>query len=430
LEENEMWGKLKEKITKLTAFASIILFVIVAFEIMIMISPFAFFFYSVFNPIFNWLGQFPATRWLTSFFLPHMILPPTLFLKTIRIVGSAFFIIGALVFIVCALQVYLGKLFKWGIADKGLYRYIRHPQYLALGIWGIGMAILWPRFIVLASLSVMFVLYYFLAKDEEERMLNLYGESYEKYMSNKGMFLPKAAERYFSFMNHVVPKTSHRYAVVSMMIVIIVIGSGFILRTITLHSLPFESNKNITMVSLLPEDIGRNANAVQTILNGQRDSKMILSADKDYLSYLMPADYIMQGMIANTGGEFHLYKQHNTVAMIVEWVLHPFEHLRASPSFHMAKIRHVDPTIARRHHCPLEINDPAMDCNTCSYRRVIIDEVQNDSGNHLSGRALFSFGTTRTPRYAIDLNTQTGAIVNIVAVEKATAWANVPTPSM
>jgi protein-S-isoprenylcysteine O-methyltransferase Ste14 len=430
LEENEMWGKLKEKMTKLTAFASIILFVIVAFEIMIMISPFAFFFYSVFNPIFNWLGQFPATRWLTSFFLPHMILPPTLFLKTIRIAGSAFFIIGALLFIVCALQVYLGKLFKWGIADKGLYRYIRHPQYLALGIWGIGMAILWPRFIVLASLSVMFILYYFLAKDEEKRMLKLYGESYEKYMSNKGMFLPKSVERYFSFMNHVVPKTSLRYAVISMMIVIIVIGSGFILRTITLHSLPFESNKNITMVSLLPEDVGRNANAVQTILNGERDSKIILSADKDYLAYLMPADYIMQGMIANTGGEFHLYKQHNTVAMIVEWVLHPFEHLRASPSFHMAKIRNVDPTIARRHHCPLEINDPAMDCNTCSYRRVIIDEVQNDSGNHLSGRALFSFGTIRTPRYAIDLNTQTGTIVNIVAVEKATAWANVPTPSM
>ena len=425
-----MWRKLKEKMMKLTAFASIILFVIVAFEIMIMISPFAFFFYSVFNPIFNWLGQFPATRWLTSFFLPHMILPPTLFLKTIRIAGSAFFIIGALLFIVCALQVYLGKLFKWGIADKGLYKYIRHPQYLALGIWGIGMAILWPRFIVLASLSVMFVLYYFLAKDEEERMLNLYGESYEKYMNDKGMFLPKSVERYFSFMNHVVPKTSLRYAVVSMMIVIIVIGSGFILRTITLHSLPFESNKNITMVSLLPEDVGRNANAVQTILNGERDSKIILSADKDYLAYLMPADYIMQGMIANTGGEFHLYKQHNTVAMIVEWVLHPFEHLRASPSFHMAKIRNVDPTIARRHHCPLAINDPAMDCNTCSYRRVIIDEVQNDSGNHLSGRALFSFGTIRTPRYAIDLNTQTGAIVNIVAVEKATAWANVPTPSM
>ncbi len=71
-----------------------------------------------------------------------------------------------------------------------------------------------------------------------------------------------------------------------------------------------------------------------------------------------------------------------------------------------------------------------MDCNTCSYRRVIIDEVQNENGKHLSGRALFSFGTMRTPRYSIDLNTDTGAIVNIVVVEKATAWANVPTPSI
>jgi hypothetical protein len=44
--------------------------------------------------------------------------------------------------------------------------------------------------------------------------------------------------------------------------------------------------------------------------------------------------------------------------------------------------------------------------------------------------ALFSFGTIRTPRYAIDLNTQTGAIVNIVAVDKATAWVDVPTPSI
>ena len=107
-----MRGKLKGKITKLTAFAGVVVFVVVALEIMIMISPFAFFFYSVFNPIFDWLGQFAATRWLTSFFLPHMILPPTLFLKTIRVAGSAFFIVGALAFIVCAFQVYLGKMFK------------------------------------------------------------------------------------------------------------------------------------------------------------------------------------------------------------------------------------------------------------------------------------------------------------------------------
>lgn len=425
-----IWKKLEERAKRLTAVASIILFLVVAFEIMIMISPFAFFFYSVFNPIFNWLGQYAATRWLTAFFLPHMILPPTLFLKIVRIAGSAFFIIGAVVFVACALQVYLGKLFKWGIADKGLYKYIRHPQYMTLGIWGIGMAILWPRFIVLASLSVMFVLYYLLAKDEERRMLNRYGESYERYMSDKGMFFPKSIERYFSFVSLAVPKTSLRSAVISMLIIVTVVGSGFVLRTVTLHSLPLESKTNVTLVSLLPEDIGRSANTVQTLLNGERDGTLQLSPDKDYLAYLMPADYIMQGMIANTGGEFHLYKQHNTVAMIVEWVLHPFEHLRASPSFHTAKLSGVDPSIARRHHCPLEINDAAMDCNTCSYRRVIIDEVDNDSGKRLSGSALFSFGAVRTPRYAVDLNTDTGAIIDIIPVEKATAWVNVPTPSI
>jgi hypothetical protein len=102
---------------------------------------------------------------------------------------------GCITFIVCALQVYLGKIFKWGIASRGLYQMVRHPQYLLLGVWGIGMAILWPRFIVLASLSLMFVLYYFLALDEERRMLNQYGDSYREYMSSSGMFLPRALER-------------------------------------------------------------------------------------------------------------------------------------------------------------------------------------------------------------------------------------------
>ena len=48
-----------------------------------------------------------------------------------------------------------------------------------------------------------------------------------------------------------------------------------------------------------------------------------LNNDKEYLGYVMPVDYIMQGMIANTGGESHLYKQHHTVGLIIDWVLYP-----------------------------------------------------------------------------------------------------------
>ena len=68
-----------------------------------------------------------------------------------------------------------------------------------------------------------------------------------------------------------------------------------------------------------------------------------LKADRDYLGYLMPADYVMQGMIADTGGHFHLFKQHHTVALITDWVLHPFAHLRSSPMAHMAAMHGQGP---------------------------------------------------------------------------------------
>ena len=418
-------------LTLIAGRGSIIVFFIMAFEVMIMISPFAFFFYSVFNPIFKWLNQYTATKWLTSFFLPHMIFPPTPFLKTVRILGSIFFVIGALSFITCALQVYLGKIFKWGVANKGLYAYIRHPQYLSLGIWGIGMSILWPRFIVLASLSLMFILYYFLAKDEERRMLNQYGDSYKQYMNNTGMFFPMFLESRVAQPDRFATSSLMKFAVIPTIIITVVTGTGFFLRIVTLNSLLLTSKNNITLVSMLPEDNGLAASALNGIIKAQATGQLnYLKDNKDYLGYLMSPDYIMQGMIADTDAEFHLFKHHHTVAMISDWVLHPFQHLRTSPSFHMAKMHGADPAVARRHHCPLGINDPNSACETCPYRRVIIVEISNDYGNRLSGKQLLSFNTTRTPIYSIDINTKTGEILNAKKVEKATAWKDVPTPAI
>ena len=417
--------RIEQIVTRITARLSILVFFIMAFEIMIMISPFAFFFYSVFNPLFHWLDSFAATRWLTAFFLPHMILPPTLFLKSVRVFGSVCFVAGSLTFVVCALQVYLGKMFKWGIASRGLYRLIRHPQYTALGIWGTGMSILWPRFIVLASLSVMFILYYFLARDEEKRMLRLYGASYQDYMDRTGMFVPEPVERCFSF----IPEGPSRYAVIPLSILVVVIGTGFLLREVTLNSLAFESKGNLTLVPILPEDEAMAAGVLAGMLARNRGSDAGLTNDKDYLGYVMPVDYIMQGMIADTGTEFHLYKKHHTVAMINEWVLHPFRHLRSSPSLHMAQMFHVDPAVARRHHCPIQVKDANEDCNDCAYRRVAVVEIRHEGG-HLSGKGLLGVDTARVPVSFIDINAKTGQIVNIVRVRKATAWEDVPTPGM
>jgi protein-S-isoprenylcysteine O-methyltransferase Ste14 len=215
------WGK------SILAQGGIIVFFIMAFEVMIMISPFAFFFYSVFNPIFHWLDAYPMTRWLTHFFLPHMIMPPTILLKSIRILGSILFVIGSFTFLFCALQVYLGKIFRWGIANQGIYRFARHPQYTFLGVWGLGMAILWPRFIVLSTLSMMFILYYFLAKDEERRMIRRYGDSYKEYMRKTGMFFPRVRDIEPPSSLSANPFQAKNMLILAS-VVIIIIGIGFV----------------------------------------------------------------------------------------------------------------------------------------------------------------------------------------------------------
>lgn len=422
----------KSIVKRIAAAGGILFFFIMAFEVMIMISPFAFFFYSVFSPVFNFLGSHAATRWTTLFFLPHMILPPTLFLQSIRVGGSVLFLLGLVTFTVCALQVYLGKIFKWGVIHRGLYSYIRHPQYLALGLWGIGMAILWPRFIVLATLSLMFVLYYFLAKDEERRMLGLYGESYRDYMERTGMFLPRALEAPFVALgSRFFPNTAIKYLAVPVLIVTLVMGSGFLMRKITLSSLSLATSGNLTLVPILPEDSGLESQILSEMVSATADGLIpFLKGDKAYLGYVMPADYIMQGMIADTGDRAHLFKHHHTVALISDWVLHPFAHLRRPPAAHMAAMHGVDPAVARRHHCPAEVSQAAMDCDTCSVRRVILVEVTAAQGTSVSGKNLLAGGVTRTPVGFIDLDVKDGRIIHVRPVAKSHAWKNVPTPEI
>jgi protein-S-isoprenylcysteine O-methyltransferase Ste14 len=209
---------------------AIFLSFIVAFEIVIMISPFAFFFYAVFNPLLLALNQSSLTRWLTAFFLPHMVVPPNEALRVVRILGSVFFVVGMLVFFVCAGQVYLGKLLKKGVATKGLYTLIRHPQYLGLGLAALGLAIMWPRFLTLAVFAVMLFLYYLLAKDEERRMINRFGEGYIAYMNRTGMFLPHFIERVLIGSSEPQQRLGLGKAIVIfLLLLVITVGSGFIL---------------------------------------------------------------------------------------------------------------------------------------------------------------------------------------------------------
>ena len=114
--------------TKLALSSAVALYFVICLEILIMISPFAGFFYSAFNPFLVGLTKYRATHWLSSFFFTHMVVPPNDFLKVVRILGSVLFGFGLVLFLTCAVQVYASKFLRRGPVVRGVYSLIRHPQ--------------------------------------------------------------------------------------------------------------------------------------------------------------------------------------------------------------------------------------------------------------------------------------------------------------
>ncbi len=407
----------KNLVKRATAGSAILLSFIVALEIVIMISPFALFFYSVFNPVLLALNQSPITRWLTAFFLPHMIVPPNDFLRTVRIIGSVFFIAGMAVFLVCAAQVYIGKLLKKGTATGGLYRFIRHPQYLGLAIAALGLAIMWPRLMTLVLLAIMLFLYYILAKDEERRMSARFGQSYQAYMRRTGMFTPEVLERLFARKRDVTgPLSLGRAILILTTLLVVMIGSGFLLRAYTVHSLPVEQVNGIDVITITQEDIGPAKDLLPSVLADSTVASKLshITRDRNHriLAYFIPVDYVMQGMIANTGDEWKLFEQHKTIGMITEYILHPFSHLTEGHAQHMAAMKHG----------PEMYNSPVMK------RRIIFLEVSSDNDGLESSFDDFNINSERTPLFFVDAHLHTGDIMRVQDTPAGSGWGTVPTP--
>jgi protein-S-isoprenylcysteine O-methyltransferase Ste14 len=381
--------------------SAIVLYFIIALEFLIMISPFAGFFYSVFNPLLIAAGEYPATRWLSAFFLPHMVVPPDGFLKFIRVMGSVLFVAGVAVFLTCAIQVYAHKLLRKGAALRGLYSVLRHPQYLGLGIAGLGLAILWPRFLVVVLWLVMMLLYYFLATDEERRMLRTYPETYVAYREKTGMFLPRSIEQ------RVLRGSVTGKVALFVVIVALVLGGTFALRDYTVKHLPLWTDGNVVALAVNPDDVAMMDYRLPEVLR-LPDVRARMTEGQRYLVYFLPPNYIMQGLIADTGGEWRLYKQHHTVSMITDWILHPFGHLTEGHAMHSASGAAVHP------------GGGGME------RRLVFVEVSGTkSGNPFD---VFAIGAGRSPQFMLDVDMHTLTVRELKDLPKQTAWANVPTP--
>jgi protein-S-isoprenylcysteine O-methyltransferase Ste14 len=169
-----------------------LLYAVFVLEILFMISPAALYFYSVYGPVLSFLGRSPATAWLTQFFLPHISMTANPLLNLLGVLGWLLLLVGTLVFLGGAIPLYWAKLRHRGAVTGGLYRLIRHPQYLGLAVMGLGVLLIWPRFLVLVSLIVMLSLYGVFARGEEAQCLAQFGERYRVYQAKTGMFVPRA----------------------------------------------------------------------------------------------------------------------------------------------------------------------------------------------------------------------------------------------
>jgi protein-S-isoprenylcysteine O-methyltransferase Ste14 len=388
--------------TKALGNSAIVLYFIIGLEIMIMISPFAGFFYSVFNPFLLETAKYPSTRWLSAFFLPHMVVPPDGFLKFIRIMGSVLFVSGMAGFLICAFQVYANKFMKRGTALKGLYSIIRHPQYVMLSISGIGLSILWPRFLVVALWLVMILLYYFLSKDEERRMLKQYPDTFRAYMEKTGMFLPKKIEQ------RLAPSGATGKAMVFIALTVITLGSAFFLRDYTVKHLPVWTDANVSALAIIPEDMEKMEHRMPDIISLE-EVRSHLKEDEHYLVYFLPANYIMQGLIADTGSDWKLYKQHHTVSMITDWIFHPFRHLTEG------------------HHAYHEMSGHSgHSMQDGIVRRLLFLRIENVSIDKPSD--LLSINARRVPTMMLDVEIHNMSVIDFKELPHDTGWGTVPTP--
>jgi protein-S-isoprenylcysteine O-methyltransferase Ste14 len=145
-----------------------------------MLLPFAGFLYGSVLQIEN-LNQHPQTAWLTHFVFPVL---------TGGWLGPVLVLAGLVLFCLGAGQIYYAKWRRTGLVTGGLYRFVRHPQYIALTFLGLGILLTWGRAIMFLAFFLMMFLYYYLARSEERICLRLFGAEYERYRERTSFIIP------------------------------------------------------------------------------------------------------------------------------------------------------------------------------------------------------------------------------------------------
>jgi protein-S-isoprenylcysteine O-methyltransferase Ste14 len=367
--------------------AACIFYVLIVFEIIFMISPFALYYYSGYGSVLNLLHHSKVTAWMSGFFLPHYTESTSWILNSLKGIGYFLFLLGLVMFLMGAGQIYYAKFKRKNAVTKGLYKSIRHPQYSAFAITGLGVLLVWPRFFVLIGYVTMLFVYYYLAKKEERDCLAKYGEHYRIYLESTSMFLPKrfsVYEKLPEFWHEFQQRRStpiFNYVVVLFVFLI----TAFWIRNYSIRSISTLYSNDSATISTALMDEAKMEKILQLALKEQEVQNKLKNAGYNngskFLNYIVPNEWILADL--------------------------PLENI-------------PNPEEIDGHYQPENYNQK-------EYKVLFTKAKLHDSGS-ITGPDILKRTYKREPVLVVRLNISTKKIMAIETPPQHVVWGNIPTP--
>ncbi len=402
------------KSRKLLLAGTILAYCLIGAEIIIMISPFALYFYSVYGPILTLLASSPMTNWLTEFFLPHLVFPDNLLLNAISYLQVCL-VLGLALFFSAAIPLYYGRFTGKGVVRFGFYARIRHPQYLFLAISGFGLLLYWPRFIILILYITMLYVYYLLARIEEARMQHEQPLVYETYMQSTSMFLPgEPGGRMFRlFFRWIRPRwlgllTSYVCAL-AISILLTLSVRNFAGSTIPIA---LEDQTGVMLVSVFPRPVAEMHEVYKVALDNAAVRQALAAKKGANLVYIMPGDFFLMALVTDQNRLF----SDDMIARfpeILEWHEHKFKG-------GLGKFFRIFYNFVKT------LSTVETDYDT---ERLVFVQVKNPDGSTALPQNIFDLGLQRLPALIVDIDSDSLQVRSVVGTSESHKWGSMPMPT-